>query len=322
MQDRQDDSADFSLPDFSGGGSPGSSGVSGGPAGGPGPSGPTGPAPQGPGGGGSRRGLWLALGLGGAGLLLVILVVVGLVLSQTVLSGGEDPTAGGDPSTAQEETDDEERTRGEYIPSEEETTQPEPEQGPTMTVAPSTECTLYAPGSDQEQPEGEMRGGGLSIPLPSGWERLSGSAGQQPHLEDSESAWTPVEAGWYTAVTVGRVAYPEEAGGYPGADAAARHLFECSITRDDSAEVFTDQPQVSEIHEEATTVDGHPAHLFEATVAITGETTFESTDSWRYAAIVVETPGGPSAFVGGAATGHGDQMQDLEDMKEGLSVTD
>lgn len=229
----------------------------------------------------------------------MILVVVGLVLSQTVFAGGQYPLTGGDPSTAQEETDDEERTRGEYIPSEEETTQPEP-----------------------EQPEGEMRGGGLSVPLPSGWERLSGSAGQQPHLEDSESAWTPVEAGWYTAVTVGRVAYPEETGGYPGAEAAARHLFECSITRDDSAEVFTDQPQVSEIHEEATTVYSHPAHLFEATVAITGEITFESTDSWRYAAIVVETPGGPSAFVGGAATGHGDQMQDLEDMKEGLSVTE
>lgn len=327
MQNRHDNSPDFSLPDFSGGGSSGGSGSHDGAPGGPAPSAPVGGGPPDPGGsgsggGGSRRGLWLALGLGGAGMLLVIVVVAALVLSQTVFSGGEDPTVGGDPTTTQEEPEDEERTRGEYIPEEEESTEPQAEEGPTMTVAPTTECTLYPPSADQEQPAGELRGGGLSIPLPEDWELLGSSAGDQPHLEDSSSAWTPVEAGWYTGVTVGRVAYPADGDGYPGAEAAARHLFECAITREDSAEVYSDQPEVSEMSEESITVDGHPAHLFEATVAIKGETTFESTDSWRYAAIVVETPNGPSAFVGGAATGIDKQMQDLEDMKAGLSVTE
>lgn len=320
MPDRNDQSPDFGLPDFSGkggqaGGAPSSPPVPGGQSdGGAGPSAP---------GSGPRRGLWITLGIGGVVILLVVALVVVFVLNRTVFSGDPEPSAGTDPTTVQEQPSDSESPQGEYIPTEEETTVPEPPDGPTMTVAPSAECTMVAGGSEQEQPPSEIRGGGLSVPVPASWELLLGSSGgDQPHLEDSTSAWTPVEDGWYTAVTVGRVSYPDEAGGYPGAEAAARHLFECSITRDDSSEVFGDAPQVSGMSEQAITVDGHPAHRFEATVAIAGEVDFESTDSWKYVAIVVETPGGPSAFIGGAATGHDDQMADLDAMTDGLAVTE
>lgn len=333
MPDRNDQSPDFALPDFSGKGAGQGTGRSG--AGAPSPgstSGGSAPgtAPGRPGSGGApgpggtpRRGLWIALGIGGVVILLVVALVLVLVLNRTVLSGDPDPAAGPDPTTVQEAPSDSESPRGEYIPTEEETPAPEPPEGPTMTVAPSTECTMFPGGSEQEQPPGEIRGGGLSIPVPDSWQLLLGSnGGDQPHMEDSTSAWTPVEDGWYTTVTVGRVSYPDEAGGYPGAEAAARHLFECSITRDDSSEVFGDEPQASGISEEAITVDGHPAHRFEATVAITGDVDFESTDSWKYVAIVVDTPGGPSAFIGGAATGHDDQMADLDAMTGGLAVTE
>lgn len=330
MPNRHDQSPDFSLPDFSGaGGSTAPGADTGSPAGGGrAPSAGRGPMP-GSGGdpgswngsGGSRRGLWIAGCAGASVLLLIAVLVVVLVLNRTVLGGGtEQPTASGGATTASQEPTDAESTRGEYIPTEEETTEPQPEQGPTMTVAPSTECTLYPAGTDQEQPAGELRGGGLSVPLQDDWEVLSAaSVGEEPHLEDTASAWTPVEGGWYTGVSVGRVAYPD--GAYPGPEAAARHLFECAITREDSSQVFGDQPVVSDLSEQSITVDGYPAHRFEATVAINGEVTFESTDGWRYVAIVVETPGGPSAIVAGAATGHDDQMADLEAMTEGLIAT-
>ena len=84
-------------------------------------------APQLPdfaGGGHGSRGVMLAVLLGGAGFLVVVIAVVALVLSQTLFAGGpEVPTAGGGTTAAEPEdpkTPEESRSP-EDVPTEEQT---------------------------------------------------------------------------------------------------------------------------------------------------------------------------------------------------------
>ena len=308
---------DASLPDFSGGpsGSPAEPGGSGA----VGPGAPMGP--DSPGGSGGGRGPLLALLLGGGGCLVVIVAVIALVLSQTVFSGGgEDPaddptTSATDPSGGTDPSDGGGASDGGSGGS-----APTDEEPATEAAASDTACTVPEDGAVTEQVDGKVRGGGLEFPQPEGWEVGTGWGNQSAYVTDQHHADQPVEAGWYTLAGVGTVEFPEEEGGYPGAEEAARAIFLCALEPEQGEELYGDPAMLRNYRDEATTVDGHDAWIVSADVVISDLALLHSTDAWRRVVIVVDTPDGPAAFDGGAALGHDQQVADLETMLEGLTV--
>ncbi|WP_062947056.1 hypothetical protein [Brachybacterium sp. sponge] len=306
-----------SLPDFSGG--PSDSPAEPGGSGAVGPGVPVGPGS--PGGSGGGRGPMLAL-LGGGGCLVVILAVIALVLSQTVLSGGgeepaDDPTpSASGPTDGTGPSDDGGASDGGSggAPT------PTDQEPATEAAASGTACTMHGDGAVTEQVEGEVRGGGLAFSQPEGWEVGTGWGSQSAYVTDQHHADQPVEAGWYTLAGVGKVEFPEEEGGYPGAEEAARAIFLCALEPEQGEELYGDPAMLRDFRSEATTVDGHDAWIVSADVAISDLALLHSTDAWRRVVIVVDTPDGPAVFDGGAALGHDQQVADLEAMVEGLTV--
>lgn len=308
-----------SLPDFSGGpAEPGGSGDVG-------PDAPVGPgSPSGSGGG---RGPMLAL-LGGGGCLLVVLAVIALVLSQTVLSGGgEEPADGPTPSASgptegTDPSDDGGPSDGGGASDGGSGGAPTPtdREPATEAAASGTACTMHGDGAVTQQVEAEVRGGSLAFPQPEGWEVGTGWGSQSAYVTDQHHADQPVEAGWYTLAGVGKVEFPEEEGGYPGAEEAARAIFLCALEPEQGEELYGDPAMLRNYRDEATTVDGHDAWIVSADVVISDLALLHSTDAWRRVVIVVDTPNGPAAFDGGAALGHDQQVRDLESMVEGLTV--
>lgn len=298
-----------SLPDFRGGEGTPQRGSSAEPSAGGGPSGSAGS-------GGRRSGLAWILGCGG--VALVLLIIAAVIVSLTILRGGpeeQDPTSAGPDGT---EASDGGGPRGEYIPTEEPTDEPQPEDGPTMTVAPSTECSVHPIATDIDQVDGELRGGGLSIPIGPDWAPYSG--GEQPMMQDTASAWAPIRNGWYAVATVGRVVYTEEEGGMPDLATATRHLFECSITMDDSIELFGEEPVVTNLAEEDITVDGIPGRRLTAEVEIREEAGLAPSTRLRYIVTVVDTPNGPSGIVTGAVDDLDGQLADQQAMADDIQV--
>ena len=314
-----------SLPNFSGG--PSDSPAEQGGSGAVGPGVPVGPGS--PGGSGGGRGPLLALLLGGGGCLVVIIAVIALVLSQTVLSGGGDepgdgpttsaaePSGGTHPSDSPDPSDGGGASDGGGPGG---ATAPTDEEPASEAEASGTACTMHGDGAVTEQVEGEVRGGGLAFPQPEGWEVGTGWGSQSAYVTDQHHADQPVEAGWYTLAGVGKVEFPEEEGGYPGAEEAARAIFLCALEPEQGEELYGDPAMLRDFRSEATTVDGHDAWVVSADVVISDLALLHSTDSWRRVVIVVDTPDGPAAFDGGAALGHDQQVADLEAMVEGLTV--
>lgn len=316
------------LPDFSGGGRAGeeAGAPTGGHAGGQGPDGrsPYGHGPHGTDHSSGRggRGILLAGLLGGAGCLVVVIAVVALVLSQTLFAGGpEEPIAGGETTAAEPEepeTPDESRSP-EYVPTEEQTDETGDSEI-TFAEQPTVACTIHDNTVETEQVQGAVRGGGLEFPHLEGWEVGTDWSGSSAYLTDQSSAFQHVESGWYTVASVGAVDFPEQEGGYPGAQETARALFQCGLSRDELQEIYDDPAELKNYREEPTTLDGHPAWIVSADVQLSDLALFHTTEAWRLTVIVVDTPDGPAAFDGGAALGHDQQVADLETMIESLRV--
>lgn len=268
-----------------------------------------------PNGGPPGRGPRLALLLGGVGCLVVALVVVALVLSQTVFRGADEeetasPSAGPTPIEAPS-------TRPPEV-----TDPPTPtDQDPaTPAEEPTVACTVHDNETVTAQEDGVVRGGGLEFPVQEGWEVGSNWGSQGSYMTDQHFADQPVEGGWYTVAGVGAVEFAEDEGGYPGAEEAARAIFQCSLTREQGEEIYGSPAQLRNLRDEATTIDGHDAWIVSADVEISDLAILHSTDAWRLVVIVVDTPSGPAAFDGGAALGHSQQVTDLEAMIDGLRV--
>lgn len=265
--------------------------------------------------------------LGGGGCLVVILAVIALVLSQTVFSGGgedpaddpttsaTDPSGGSDPSDGGDASDGGGASDGGSGGS-----APTDEEPATEAAASGTACTTHEGGAVTEQVDGKVRGGGLEFPQPEGWEVGTGWGSQSAYVTDQHHADQPVEAGWYTLAGVGTVEFPEEEGGYPGAEEAARAIFLCALEPEQGGELYGDPAMLRNYRDEATMIDGHDAWIVSADVVISDLALLHSTDAWRRVVIVVDTPDGPAAFDGGAALGHDQQVADLETMLEGLTV--
>lgn len=281
------------LPDFSGGvsASGGSSGGSGGSSGGPGDPfggdpGLTGPREPGSGRG---KGPLIALLVGGGVVLVAVLAIGALILSQTVLSPDrEDPTVTSEPAS----------------------TEPDP----------SEDAIPSGNRRTTEQVDGSVRGGGLEFAVQADWNTGSNWGRSAMYMTDVHSADQPVEAGWYSVASVGAVEWPEEEGGYPGAEATARAIFQCSNTRDEAKELYGEPAQAAAYRDEAIEVDGHPGWIVSGDLQVSELALMRTTDAWRNVVIVVDTPDGPAVFEGGAALGHEQQVADLDAMIASLRV--
>lgn len=153
---------------------------------------------------------------------------------------------------------------------------------------------------------------------------------QDAHHEDHDVPALPDFAGTGSAARadgpgdphdgIGAVEFPEEEGGFPGAEEAARAIFLCGLEPEQGEEIYGDPAMLRDYRDEATTIDGHDAWIVSADVEISDLALLHSTDQWRRVVIVVDASDGPAAFDGGAALGHDQQVADLEAMLEGLTV--
>lgn len=303
------------LPDFTAGARDAGRGGPGGPAGRDDTGGHDDPGARSDAG----RGPLLALLLGGGALLVAVVAVVALALSPTVFRSAEDaPDDEGGTASATEEPERERRS--EYVPTQEQSDEGEGESESVLAEQPSVDCTVLENVVESEQVEGAVRGGGLEFPQPEGWEVGSDWSGADAYLSDQSFAHQAVESGWFAVSGVGAVEFPQEEGGYPGAEEAARAIFQCALTRDSAEELYDDPAEMRDHRDEAFTVDGHPAWIVSADVQISDLALLHTTDAWRLVVIVVDTPEGPAAFDGGAALGHEQQVADLDAMLEGLRL--
>lgn len=300
------------LPDFRGGtkhaGGPGGERATDDVAGRSAPSHPAGHPP--------RRLLLAALG--GCGLLLVLLVLVALVLWNTVLSPAPEQTPTAAPTT--EESSSPSEHPGEYVPGEDD--EPLAGASPTLTSAPTRPCTLYDDTTRSMASGATVRGGGIEYDRQEGWSTGIDWGTQESYMVDLASSEQAVEDGWYSVATVGGVEFPDVEGGYPGAQEAARTIFQCDITRDMVRDLYVDPLEVQDLRDEAITIDGHDAWMVAGTIPLAADQDFGTTDSWDLVVIVVDAPQGPATLVAGAATGIDQQVADLEAIVASLAVVD
>lgn len=293
------------LPDFAGARAPGHLS----------PPDPTSPGPGAPGDAPppSRRPWLLGLSVG-CGVLLVAVLVLALVLWTAVIrprTESPPPSADATPTGASEPA-------GEYIPSEE--ASEAPVAGPTLIEAPTSACTIHDTSSRTAQESGTVRGGGLAFDVPEGWSTAIDWGDQSAYVTDLGTAEQAVEDGWYSVVGVGAVEVPAEEGGYPGAREIARTILQCDATRDVVRDLYVQPLEIEDYREEPVTVDGSPGWRVTATLPLAQPDGFDVTDGWDVTVLVVDTPDGPAAFVGGAATGMEEQRADLETMVGSLRV--
>lgn len=246
------------------------------------------------------------------GASAALLAIVALVLSQTLFRDafGDDPDYA-EPATGTASG------QSEYIPDPDDPNLAPPP--PIFTQAPTSDCTVLPQQSTSAQPAGKVRGGGLEYTRPSTWTFNWGS-GDLAYMTDAAGYARNVEGSWYSVVNVGRVTWPQAEGSYPGAEQAAVTIFQCYVTSAGLIDYFGDTPTVTDYRTEATTVDGTPGWIVQATYHF--DAGLKTTDESRVTAIVVDTPGGPSALVSDVAADHDDHMQELQDILDSLQVVD
>lgn len=250
--------------------------------------------------------------IGGA---VVVIAVIALVLSQTVFRSvldEEGPTAfATGPRTAEGQS--------EYVPDPQDPDIAPPP--PIFTQAPTTECT-FPPSTREPQAAdpGTVRGGDLQYTIPDGWGPwLTGSL---PYLDELGARGRQVEDSWYSVVTLGRVVWPEDEGGYPGLETTAVALFQCYATTSGVVGHFGENPTVTDYRSEVMTVDGEPAWIVQATYNFEDPDILRTTSASVVTSIVVETPDGPSALVSDVAADVPDHAQNLEDIIASLDVVE
>lgn len=249
----------------------------------------------------------LILVVGGASV--AILAVVALVLSQTLLRhDGAKTWAAPATGTAQ--------GHSEYVPRPSDPDlQPPP---PVFTQAPTTTCSVLPQQSTSRQPHGGVRGGSLQFTTPKHWDYPWGD-GNLSFMTDVAGMGRRVEGNWYSVANVGRVTWPTNEGAYPGSEKAAVAIFQCYATSAGLIEVFSNTAQVTDYRTEATTVDGRPGWIVQATYHFQKEG-LKTTDQSVVTSIVVDTPGGPSALISDVAADHPDHVKALNDIIASLKV--
>ncbi|MBV7411396.1 hypothetical protein KRX56_01400 [Dermabacteraceae bacterium TAE3-ERU27] len=162
---------------------------------------------------------------------------------------------------------------------------------PIFTTAPTKPC--YIP-DDQESlgaREGTVQVGRLRATFPrffdTGWSQSVG------YMQRSFSSAALIEGNWYSAVTVGTVAW-EPGEQFPGDKAAAEAIFQCYATSAGVYEEFGDDSLVTDYSSKAITVDGHPAWQVQAVYNF-NSARLTTTSSSVVTAIVIDTGDGQHA---------------------------
>ncbi|GAA4529951.1 hypothetical protein GCM10023160_30050 [Brachybacterium paraconglomeratum] len=249
------------------------------------------------------------------GSAVVVLAVLALVLSQTVFrSALDDP----DP-TAYQTGERSAEGQSEYVPDPQDPDIAPPP--PLFTQAPTTECTVPTNSNPPPSVPGKVRGGGLEYTNPEGWGD-GWSVSSLPYLTEVGADSRLVEGGWYSVLNLGRVAFPENEGGYPGLEPAAVAIFQCYATTSGVLSHFGEHPEVTDYRSEVMSVDGTAAWIVQATYHFEDPSKLESSSASVVTSIVVETPNGPSALVGDVAADQPEHAQNLEDILASLAVVE
>lgn len=249
------------------------------------------------------------------GSAVVLLAILALVLSQTVFrSPGGDPTAA---PTSPEERSEGSEGEGEYIPNNEDPDLAPPP--PVFTQKPTTPCSVPDIAPAQRGSSGTIRGGDLEYTIPEGWDFPWGGS-SLPYMTETDAQGREVESSWYSVVNLGRVTFPDSEGGYPGSQAAAEAIFQCYATTSGVVDYFGENPTVTDYRTEATTVDGYPAWIVQATYHFEDEKILETTSASVVTSIVVETPDGQSALASDVAADQPQHVADLEAIIASLKV--
>lgn len=219
---------------------------------------PWSPTPQGGGGGNGKT-----IGIVIAGVLVLLLIGVGGFFGVRALSGDDDgdkkaddptsePTDGSDPTDGTDGTDGtDDPTDGGDVP--------------TNPVEPTgIQCTGGAPepAKDPGATPATISGGGLTIPVPSGYTvdvRLS-----PPHsfADAVLVAFKPVDETWITEFAVGGL---PKTNGYDDLADAAEVVMKCLTTNDQIYKGFSER---TDLASEEITVDGKPAYRITSEIKV------------------------------------------------------
>ncbi|MCL6422994.1 hypothetical protein Bequi_06255 [Brachybacterium sp. JHP9] len=247
---------------------------------------------------------------------VVLLSIAALVLWQTVLRdpSPEDLVVSGSAPTSRDVGE----SGGEYIPDPNDPDIAPPP--PIFTETPTTSC--YVPeyetaGSDSGS---DVRGGHLQYTRPDRWNN-PWSTGVLPFMTDVNGWGRNVEGSWYSVVNVGALDWPDDVdGGYPGMEEAAVAVFQCYATTSGVRQGFGEHPTITDYRSEATTVDGHPAWIVQATYHFTDPDYLSSSSASIVTSIVVETDDGPQALASDCAADVPAHVEDLEEIIASLKV--
>lgn len=258
----------------------------------------------------------LALTLSVIGTAVVLLAIVALVLSQTVFRSvldDKDPTAfPTGPRSAEGQS--------EYVPDPEDPDIAPPP--PLFTQAPTTECSLPRDGTQAARPApGTVRGGDLQYTPPPEWD-FPWHHDVLPYLSEVGGQGRNVEGSWYSVVSLGRVSFPEDEGGYPGLESAAVAIFQCYATTSGVITTFGENPEVTDYRTEPLTVDGYPAWIVQATYHFEDPDQLATSSASIVTSIVVEGPDGPSGLASDVAADHPDHVANLEAIIASLEVVE
>lgn len=250
-----------------------------------------------PGAGGSRAPLLV----GAFAFAVVFLIIVGGTVGYLVLRTGDGE------GTAAPTSSDTESAGG--TPGASTTAEP-------SAAASEERCWYGGEERTSTNPEGRLRGGGLELVAPEVFDGRTADS-LADFTSDPQTATAPVEDGWYSTLTVGRVVW-QPGVEYPGHEAAAERILSCLTT---STAAWGSVTSGRSVHEQTTTeisVDGMEAFRAEAEMRF-GEDELERTDATRIVAIVVDTPEGPSLFLALIAVGVPEHEEALDEAVESLT---
>ena len=255
----------------------------------------------------------LAIMLSVVGASVALLAVVALVLSQTVfrsvLEDDEPPAYATGERSAEGQS--------EYVPDPEDPDIAPPP--PIFTQEPTTDCTVPAGDGPAAADPGTIRGGDLQYTIPETWDFPWGSS-SLPYMTEVSGQGRNVEGNWYSVVSLGKATWPEDEGGYPGLEPAAVAVFQCYATTAGVVSHFGEKPEVTDYRSEATTVDGYPAWIVQATYHFEDPDMLSSSSASVVTSIIVEGPDGPSALASDVAADKPEHTEELAEIIASLKV--
>lgn len=245
-----------------------------------------------PSGGSSGGGSGKTIGIVIAAVLTLVLLGVGGFFGVRALTGDDDGDKSAADPTSESSSDETDSTEGS-----DPTESGDPTELPTNSVAPTgIQCTGGAPepASDPGATPATITGGGLTIPVPTGYTvdvRLS-----PPHsfADGVLVAYKSIEENWITEFAVGGL---PRANGFNDVADAAEIIMKCLTANDSIYEGFSERKDLTS---EAITVGGKPAYRITSEIRVDNPKVVAEGDVTTV--IVVDTGGTSYGLFLGVAT--------------------